>query len=265
MSTTADAGKGAAGEGIRIPDVRVHLCTKSSARGVSSAELFAGRRVVAFALPGAFTPTCSSQHLPRYEELMPVLEQHVDAVLCIAPNDPYVVEEWARQQGVERVQMVADGNCDFTRAMGFEIDHSAKGMGLRTRRYSMFVRDGMVEKLFMEPDEPGDPYGVSDADTMLDYLAPGSPRPPRIVVFSKPYCPHCARAKKALDARGLRYHEVPLGDGVRGFVLGAIASATTAPQVFIDGRLIGGEEELSRYLGDRDQQLTEASESASPT
>jgi glutaredoxin-like protein len=121
-------------------------------------------------------------------------------------------------------------------------------MGLRSRRYSMLVRDGIIEKLFVEPDRPGDPYEVSDADTLLDYLAPATPRPPRVVLFGKPGCPHCARARALLDERGLPYHEFPLQDAVRMRVLGAVANATTTPQIFIDGELIGGADDLQQHL-----------------
>lgn len=237
----------------RVPTAQLQALEGGQTRMLDSTELFGGRTVVVFGLPGAFTPTCSSQHLPRYEELAPLLRRHgVDEIICIAVNDAYVMDAWARNQGVREVRVVADGNGDFTRAMGLLMDQSGKGLGGRSRRYSMLVRDGRIEHLLVEPDEPGDPYSVSDADTMLRHLAPDSKAPPRIAVLSKPGCPYCARAMRKLESRGLSYVEVPLDDAVRQRVLGAVAGAATAPQIFIDGQRIGGEAELDGYLQRQD-------------
>jgi peroxiredoxin len=112
----------------------------------------------------------------------------------------------------------------------------------------MLVRDGKVQKLFIEPLQGEDPYSVSDADTMLNYIAPGAVRPPRVVVFGKAYCPHSLRARRALEKRGWRYVEFTLGDADRSFVLGAVSGASSTPQVFIDGQRIGGADALQRYL-----------------
>lgn len=240
-------------EGERLPQVRLYVYEGGAPRAVSSAELFGERTVVAFALPGAFTPTCSSQHLPRYEELAPVFRAHgVDEVLCLSVNDPYVMHEWGLNQNLRAVKLVSDGNGDFARAMGMLLDDRDKGMGLRSRRYSMLVRKSRIEKLFIEPDEAGDPYTVSDADTLLDYLAPGCARPSRIAVFTKPGCPHCAHAMQRLRERGLRFEEIPLPDATRARVLWALARVSTAPQIFIDGRRIGGARELDEYLDARE-------------
>ncbi|HZR37698.1 MAG TPA: glutathione peroxidase [Nevskia sp.] len=243
------AGQSSAVQNGRVPTVPLQVLQDGQPRMLDSAELFGGRTVIVFGLPGAFTPTCSSQHLPRYEELAPQLRRHgVDDIICIAVNDAYVMDAWARNQGVREVRMVADGNGDFTRAMGLLMDQSGKGLGGRSRRYSMLVRDGRIEHLLVEPDEPGDPYTVSDADTMLRHLAPHAKAPPRIAVLSKPGCPYCARAMRKLESRGLSYVEVPLDDSMRQRVLGAVAGASTAPQIFADGRRIGGESELDDYL-----------------
>jgi peroxiredoxin len=236
-------------ENTVVPNVRVHLYEDDTVKEVMSHELFAGRTVVAFGLPGAFTPTCSALHLPGYEELAPSFREHgVDTLLCITVNDPYVAAEWARQQNIRNVGVVADGNGEFTRSLDLLLDRSDKCMGQRSRRYSMLVRDGKVQKLFIEPLQGDDPYSVSDADTMLSYIAPDAARPPRIVVFSKAYCPHSLRARRALDERGWRYVEFTLGDADRSFVLGAVSGASSTPQVFIDGQLIGGADALQRYL-----------------
>ncbi len=141
----------------------------------TTAELFGGKRVVVFSLPGAFTPTCSSNHLPRYEELYDEIRaQGVDAVVCVSVNDAFVMFQWGKAQGAKNVFLLPDGNGEFTRKMGMLVDKSNLGFGMRSWRYSMVVNDGEIEKTFVEPDFgdncPTDPFEVSDADTMLAYL-----------------------------------------------------------------------------------------------
>ena len=138
-------------------------------------ELFAGKRVVVFSLPGAFTPTCSSTHLPRYEELYDEIKaQGIDEIICVSVNDAFVMFQWGKQQGAEKVFLLPDGNGEFTRKMGMLVEKSNLGFGMRSWRYSMVVNDGTIEKMFIEPDFgdncPTDPFEVSDADTMLAYL-----------------------------------------------------------------------------------------------
>lgn len=218
-------------------------------RALPAAELFDGRTVIVFALPGAFTPTCSSQHLPRFEELAPQFRAHgVDDIVCLSVNDPFVMAEWGKNQNLREVRLVSDGNGEFARGMGMLLDHRDLGMGERSRRYSMLVRDGRIEKMFVEPDRPGDPFEISDADTLFRHLAPDAPQPPHIALITKAGCPHCARARELLGQRGLAYTELPLTDAVRARVLAAVAGEQTAPQVFVDGRRIGGVEALERYL-----------------
>jgi thioredoxin-dependent peroxiredoxin len=138
-------------------------------------DIFGGKRVVVFSLPGAFTPTCSSSHLPRYEELYDeICAQGVDEVICLSVNDAFVMFQWGKQQGAKNVFLLPDGNGEFTRKMGMLVDKSNLGFGLRSWRYAMVVNDGAIEKIFIEPgyDDncPTDPFEVSDADTMLAYL-----------------------------------------------------------------------------------------------
>lgn len=138
-------------------------------------DIFGGKRVVVFSLPGAFTPTCSSTHLPRYEELYDEIKaQGVDEVICISVNDAFVMFQWGQQQGAKNVFLLPDGNGEFTRKMGMLVDKSNLGFGMRSWRYSMVVNDGAIEKIFVEPDFgdncPTDPFEVSDAETMLAYL-----------------------------------------------------------------------------------------------
>ncbi len=138
-------------------------------------EIFAGKRVVLFSLPGAFTPTCSTSHLPRYEELYDEFKAlGVDAVICLSVNDAFVMYQWGKHQGAKNVFLLPDGNGDFTRKMGMLVEKDNLGFGMRSWRYSMVVDDGKIAKVFVEPDFgdncPTDPFEVSDADTMLAYL-----------------------------------------------------------------------------------------------
>ncbi|EGK11864.1 peroxiredoxin [Psychrobacter sanguinis] len=138
-------------------------------------ELFANKKVVVFSLPGAFTPTCSTSHLPRYEELYNEFKAlGVDEVVCVSVNDAFVMYQWGLKQGRENVFLLPDGNGEFTRKMGMLVDKSNLGFGMRSWRYSMYVENKEIKKVFMEPgfDDncPTDPFEVSDADTMLEYL-----------------------------------------------------------------------------------------------
>ena len=138
-------------------------------------EIFGGKRVVLFALPGAFTPTCSSTHLPRYEELFDEFKaQGIDEIICLSVNDAFVMFKWGQQQGAQKVFLLPDGNGEFSRKMGMLVDKSNIGFGMRSWRYAMVVNACKIEKMFVEPgfsDNYGDdPFEVSDADTVLAYL-----------------------------------------------------------------------------------------------
>lgn len=144
-------------------------------KDLSTNDVFKGKNVVVFSLPGAFTPTCSTSHLPRFEELSDEFKaQGVDAIVCVSVNDAFVMYQWGLSQGAEKVFLLPDGNGEFTRKMGMLVDKSNLGFGMRSWRYSMFVEDGEITKMFSEDgfeDNCGsDPFEVSDADTMLAYL-----------------------------------------------------------------------------------------------
>jgi glutaredoxin-like protein len=172
----------------------------------------------------------------------------VDEIACVSVNDAFVMAEWQKDQAAPDVSFLPDGNGAFTRGMGMLVDKSDLGFGERSWRYSMLVKDGVIEKMFIEPQKPGDPFEVSDADTMLGYLAPGRKAPEPAVIFSKPGCPHCARARKLLEANGVAYEEVELVKGVTFSTIRAVSGRGTAPQVFIGGRHIGGAEDLAAYF-----------------
>ncbi len=168
----------------RVPDVVFKTRVRDESVGganpfrwqdVTSKELFGGKKVVVFSLPGAFTPTCSSTHAPGYEAAYDEFKKFgVDEVLCLSVNDAFVMFQWAKNLGVEKVRMIPDGNGEFTRKMGMLVKKNNLGFGDRSWRYSMFVDDGVIQKMFIEPgfsdDCPTDPFEVSDAKTMLEYL-----------------------------------------------------------------------------------------------
>jgi len=138
-------------------------------------QIFLNRNVVLFALPGAFTPTCSSTHLPRYEELHDNFRAlGVDEVICLSVNDAFVMFQWRKHQNVKKVTMLPDGSALFKRRMGMLVTKDNLGFGMRSWRYSLYAEDGEILKMFVESgfdDEcPVDPFDVSDADTMLEWL-----------------------------------------------------------------------------------------------
>jgi peroxiredoxin len=144
-------------------------------RDLTTEDVFGGKNVVLFSLPCAFTPTCSTSHLPRYEELYDEFNAlGVDDIVCLSVNDAFVMFQWGRSQNAKKVFLLPDGNGEFTRKMGMLVDKSNLGFGMRSWRYSMYVEDGKIEKMFIEDDFndncPTDPFEVSDADTMLNYL-----------------------------------------------------------------------------------------------
>lgn len=236
-------------EGKRVPSVTFPIRVNDEWAKRDSNEIFAGKTVVVFSLPGAFTPTCSSTHLPRYNELASKFSENgVDEILCVSVNDTFVMNAWAADQDAENVSFIPDGNGDFTNGMGLLVEKNDIGFGKRSWRYSMLVKDGVIEKMFIEPDLPGDPFEVSDADTMLAYINPEAIQAAQVTVFSKPGCPHCARAKALLAQKGLQYEELTLGDAISISAMRAITSADTVPQIFIDGNHIGGADDLTAYF-----------------
>jgi peroxiredoxin len=132
--------------------------------------------------------------------------------------------------------------------MGLLVDKSDLNFGKRSWRYSMLVRNKLIEKMFIEPQEPGDPFKVSDADTMLAYINPRARKPDQVAILTRVGCQFCAKAKRQLSEAGYDYAEVPLPHTIRTKAVGAITGAGTVPQIFINGRLIGGSEALDAFL-----------------
>ncbi|MEJ2508029.1 MAG: glutathione peroxidase [Gammaproteobacteria bacterium] len=236
-------------EGQRVPEVVFRTRQGPDWVDVSTNDLFKGKTVVAFALPGAFTPTCSSTHVPRYNQLADELKrQGVDEVVCLSVNDAFVMNAWQEAEHADKITFLPDGNGDFARGMGMLVSKDDLGFGERSWRYSMLVKDGVIEKMFIEPDEPGDPFEVSDADTMLAYIAPKAPKPADVTVFTREGCPYCERAKQMLKEQGIAYDELVLNRDYAEVTLRAVAGESMVPQVFINGERIGGSEELEQYL-----------------
>ncbi len=197
-------------EGQPVPNVKFRYRENGEWKETDSNKLFKGRTVAVFSLPGAFTPTCSSTHLPRFNELAPTFKQNgVDQVICISVNDPFVMEEWGKSQECDNVFLLPDGNGAFTEQMGMLVDKSDLNFGKRSWRYSMLVRDGIVEKMFMEPDEPGDPFKVSDADTLLNYVNKNAKKPDQIALLTREGCAFCAKAKKHAERSRRRLRRGP--------------------------------------------------------
>lgn len=240
-------------EGQTVPSVVWPTRQHHDWVNINSDDIFKGRTVVVFSLPGAFTPTCSSTHLPRFNELASVFfENGVDEIVCMSVNDTFVMNEWAKDQESNNVTLIPDGNGEFTAGMGMLVDKADLGFGQRSWRYSMLVKDGVVEKMFIEPNVPGDPFEVSDADTMLNYINPDAKASRVATVFTKPGCPFCAKAKAALEDAKIPYEEISVANsGITSRTLRAIANASTVPQVFIEGSLIGGSDDLEAYLANQ--------------
>lgn len=238
-------------EGQKVPAVVFHTRQTDAWVDVSTDDLFKGKKVAVFSLPGAFTPTCSSTHLPRYNELaQEFYARGVDSIVCISVNDTFVMNAWLADQEAENIIVVPDGNGEFTKGMGMLVSKEQLGFGDRSWRYSMLVNDGTIEKVFIEPVKDGDPFEVSDADTMLKYIDPQWQPQESVSIITKPGCPFCAKAKALLEEKGLVYEEIVLGRDASITSLRAITGQISVPQVFIGGKRIGGSEELAQYLAD---------------
>ncbi len=236
-------------EGQRVPQVTFRTRANGQWKDVTTDEIFKGKSVVVFSLPGAYTPTCSSSHVPRYNELTPVFKQNgVDEVVCISVNDGFVMDAWQSEQHADRIRFIPDGNAEFTEKMGMLVDKKDLGFGKRSWRYSMLVNDGVIEKMFIEPDEPGDPFKVSDADTMLRYLNASAKAPDAVALFARKGCPHCERAKRVLREHNMDFETITLSAETTMYAVRAVSGGITVPQVFINGKLIGGADQLEEYL-----------------
>ncbi|MEM7217810.1 MAG: peroxiredoxin [Pseudomonadota bacterium] len=155
-------------EGDKLPEATMHTMTDAGPKPVTTADLFGGKKVVVFAVPGAFTPTCSQAHLPGFVvHADDILAKGVDSIVCLSVNDAFVMGAWGASANAEKLTMVGDGNGDFTKAIGLEMDGSGFGLGTRSQRFAMIVDDGTVTKLAVEA--PGK-FEVSSAEAILSAL-----------------------------------------------------------------------------------------------
>jgi peroxiredoxin/glutaredoxin len=240
----------------KVPAVRLAEMRDGEVRTVSAPEFFRGRRVILFALPGAFTPTCSTAHVPGYVALLNELKgAGIADVVCLSVNDPYVMQAWQQSEKAHGIHFLADPFAEFTKAMGMDVDHRESLLGTRSWRYSMLVNDGVIEKMFIEPEAGDDPFEVSDAETMLAYLQPHRKTVGAALILARHGCPHCRRAKALLRDRGIPFEAVHLGEELTMEGVRAASGRSTVPQVFLAGRLVGGADDLAAFLSSDGQQL----------
>lgn len=244
--------------GSKIPNVPLQMLNAAKGlQSVSSHEIFANKRAVIFSLPGAFTPTCSTTHVPKYLEYKSLFKKEgVDSISCLSVNDAFVMDAWRKDQGIsDEIQFLADGNGAFTDGMGMLVDKSAIGFGKRSWRYSALIEDLTVVAVFSEPQVEGDPFEVSDAETMLRHLNPAIEIPQPFTLLVRKGCPHCAEAVRTLDERQMPYYTIPVTSGgsisdgsIPMSSLESMTGGSTVPQIFHKGKLVGGCDDLKAYL-----------------
>ena len=236
-------------EGKRVPDVAFRVRRNGDWATVTTDDIFARKNVVVFSLPGAFTPTCSSTHLPRFNELAPVFKaQGIDAIVCISVNDPFVMDEWGKDQEAANVVLLPDGNGEFTEKMGMLVDKSDLDFGKRSWRYSMLVRNRRSRRCSSSRRSRAIRSRCRTPTRCSTTSIRMRRKPDQVAILTREGCSFCAKAKQRLDRRRLRLrrdsaaahdpHQGRRRDRRRG----------TVPQVFINGELIGGSAELEAYL-----------------
>lgn len=213
---------------------------------ISTDSIFRNKKIVIFALPGAFTPTCSTSHLPRYDELYETFKNEgIDEIYCLSVNDTFVMNAWFEDLDIKNIKTLPDGTGEFTRSLGMLVNKDDIGFGHRSWRYSMIINDGIIEKAFIEDEVDGDPFGVSDADTMLDYINPTAKTPISHTLITREGCPHCSLAKKHLNSIGIKYSEISKNkDGINSIILRGLTGNSTYPQLIIEGKVVGGSEDI---------------------
>lgn len=233
--------------GQSLPQVTFKIRQGHEWQEKTTDDFFKGKKVVLFALPGAYTPTCSSTHLPRYNELYSAFKKSgVDDVICLAVNDSFVMNAWQEQQKAQNITMLPDGNGEFSEKLGFLVNKENLGFGKRSWRYSMLIEDNVIKKMFIETEEPGDPFDKSTAETMLKYLE--QPIPESVAIYTRLGCSFCVEAKELLKKHQLPYEEHVLNQDYTIKTLVALSGKTSVPQVFINGKRVGGTQELKQFL-----------------
>jgi len=235
--------------GKSVPEVTFKVFDGNEWEDVTTDDLFFGKKVIVFSLPGAFTPTCSSAHVPGYNELADTFKkQGIDDIICMSVNDTFVMNAWQKDQKADKLTFIPDGNGEFTEKMGMLVDKFFIGFGKRSWRYSMLVNNKIIEKMFVEPDKPGDPFEVSDADTMLWAINPDAKKPENITMFTRTGCSLCTKAKELLDSKGIPYETIEVNDKITSKSIKAVSGKTATPQIFVGGKHIGSLEQLEMYV-----------------
>jgi glutathione-dependent peroxiredoxin len=236
-----------------VPDVTFRIRQDYEWVTKNTDDFFKNKKVVLFALPGAFTPTCSSLHLPSFNDLYSAFVRNgIDDVICLSVNDSFVMNEWKKKERAYNITMLPDGNGEFSRKLGFLVNKQEMCFGMRSWRYSMLVDNGKIMKMFIEPDEEGDPYGESSAEKMLHYINPHEALPESITIFTRSGCIYCAKAKELLEKNSMEYEELVLLEDYTIKTLKAVSGQVTFPQIFINGEHVGGTSDLERLINYRE-------------
>lgn len=236
--------------GHHVPQVMFRIRDNYRWVSRSSDDFFKNKRVILFALPGAFTPICSTLHLPSYNDYYDTFRANgIDDVLCLAVNDGFVLEAWKKAEKADKITMLPDVDGEFSINLGFLVNKSDMCLGNRSWRYSMVVDNGVIEKMFLEPEGRGnDPYGASSAENMLHYLNPEAELPDSVTVYSKHGCLECEKVKDILKKHHVPYEEFFLHDDFSIKTVKALSGSSSLPQVFINGRRMKNLQEINdRY------------------
>jgi len=238
--------------GQPVPQVTFRTRQGSEWVDVTTDDQFKGKTVALLLCGANVDPSLLARLVPRFNQLAPAFKaQGVDDIICMSVNDTFVMNAWQVDENAHNLTFIPDGNGEFTEGMGLLVDKDDLGFGKRSWRYSMLVKDGVIDKMFIEPEEPGDPFKVSDADTMFAYVAPQAAKPADVTVFTRPGCPFCAKAKTMLHEAVAEGEELVLNKDYTEETLRAVAGASSVPQVFVNGQKIGGSDDLEGWHASR--------------
>ena len=248
--------------GHRVPSVTFNIRQNFHWVSRNTEYFFKNKRVVVFALPGAFTPVCSSLHLPSYNDLYDSLRANgVDDVYCLAVNDGFVLEAWKKAEKADKITMLPDVDGEFSSRLGFLVDKGEQCLGNRSWRYAMVVDDQVIEKMFIEPPERGpDPYGESSAETVLHYLNPAAALPRSVTAFLKHDCLDCEEMKAMLRRYRIPFEELYLNDNFTIKTVKALSGSSYLPQIFVNGVRFENQKDLEERLCAPEENLLQTRE-----
>lgn len=216
--------------GTKVPDVTFRTREDHSWVYRTTDDFFKDKRVIVFALPGAFNPICSSIYLPAYNDLYDTFRStDIDDVYCLTVNDGFVLEAWRQAEKADKITMLPDVEGAFTKKLGFLDDN-------HSWRYSMIVNDKIIEKMFIESDAVSvDPYSLSSAEMMLSYLDPKAVLPDSVTIFTKHGCGNCEAVKEYFNNHDIPFDELILNEDFTIRTVRAISGSTFLPQIFVNG------------------------------